>query len=80
MDDDIDYDAENDYNEDEPIEGDDLVDEIENLFLNAKLSDNPIEAYLNVIELETQNSDQKIFTFRSYKEICIIHMKNFVNP
>ena len=76
MEDDIDYDAENDYNEDEPIEGDDLVDEIENLFLNAKSSDNPIEAYLNVIELETQNSDQKTFSFRSYKEICIIHMKN----
>jgi ubiquitin-protein ligase len=77
MDDEIEYDGENDYNEDEPIEeGDDLIDEIENLFINAKSSDDPIEAYLNVIELETQNSDQKIFSFRSYREICIIHMIN----
>jgi hypothetical protein len=72
MDDEIEYDGENDYNEDEPIEeGDDLIDEIEDLFINATSSDNPIEAYLNVIELETQNSDQKIFSFRSYREICI---------
>ena len=74
-DDDIDYDAEN-YDNDEPIEeGDDLVDEIENCFINANASDNPVESYLNVIELETQNSEKRIFTFRSYKEICKIYLK-----
>ena len=52
-----------------------MAEEIENLFLNANSSDNPIEAYQNVIELETQNSDQKKFTFRSYKEICKIYLK-----
>ena len=76
-DEDIDYDAENDYNEDDVQmdEGDEMAEEIENLFLNANSSDNPIEAYQNVIELETQNSDQKKFTFRSYKEICKIYLK-----
>ena len=74
--DDIDYDPECDYNDDEPIDDhDEVVDEIENIFLNAGSSDNPIEAYLNVIELEIQNSDQRKFSFRSYKEICKIYMK-----
>ena len=72
-DDDIDYDEENYDNEEVPME-DDLNDEIENIFLNANSSDNPLESYLNVIELETQNSEKKTFTFLSYKEICKIYL------
>ena len=74
---DIDYEGDNYGNEEVPMEeGDEIVDEIENLFLNANSSDNPVEAYQNVIELETQNSDNKKFTFRSYKEICKIYLSN----
>ena len=76
-DDDIDYDGDNYENEEVPMEeGDEVTNEIENLFLNAKSSDNPIEDYQNVIELETQNSSEKKFTFRSYKEICKIYLTN----
>ena len=76
-DEEIDYDGDNYENDDVPMEeGDDMTDEIENLFLNANSSDNPIEAYQNVIELETQNTDIKKFTFRSYKEICKIYLRN----
>ena len=76
-DEEIDYDGDNYENDDIPMEeGDDMTDEIENLFLNANSSDNPIEAYQNVIELETQNTDNKKFTFRSYKEICKIYLRN----
>ena len=76
-DDDIDYDADNYDNEEVPMdeaEGDDMNEEIENLYLNAKTSDDPVESYLNVIDLETQNSDKKKFSFLSYKEICKIYL------
>ena len=51
-DDDIDYDGDNYENDDLPLEEvDEFGEEIENLFLNANSADNPVEAYLNVIEL-----------------------------
>ena len=83
------YDDENvDYNDndnddnDYEMENDDLKEELENLFLNAKNSDDPISAYKSVIELEASNSNEKSMTIRSYKEICIIYLlrddyKNF---
>ena len=75
-DDDIDYEGDNYENEEIPMEeGDEFADEIENLFLNANSSDNPVESYLSVIELETQNSEKRKFTFRSYKEICKIYLR-----
>ena len=77
MEDDIDYDEDNYDNEDVPmdeVEGDDMNEEIENLYLNANSSDNPIESYLSVIELETQNSNNQKFSFLSYKEICKIYL------
>ena len=73
-DEEIDYNDENEYNDAQMDEGDDMVDEIENLFVNAATADNPIEAYQSVIELETQNSSEKKFTFRSYKEICKLYL------
>ena len=73
-DEEIDYNDENEYNDAQMDEGDDMVDEIENLFVNAATADNPIEAYQSVIELETQNSNEKKFTFRSYKEICKLYL------
>ena len=85
-DDDDNYDEEHDdynYNDDEiGNENDDLRDELENLFINAKNSDDPISAYKSVIELEASNSNEKSMTIRSYKEICIIYLlrddyKNF---
>ena len=75
------YDDENvDYNDndnddnDYEMENDDLKEELENLFLNAKNSDDPISAYKSVIELEASNSNEKSMTIRSYKEICIIYL------
>ena len=63
------------YNDDEiGNENDDLRDELENLFINAKNSDDPISAYKSVIELEASNSNEKSMTIRSYKEICIIYL------
>lgn len=73
-DEEIDYNDENEYNDVQMEEGDDMVDEIENLFINAATADNPIEAYQNVIELATQNSSEKKFIFRSYKEICKLYL------
>ena len=60
--------------EDYEMENDDLKDELENLFLEAKNADDPISAYKNVIELESSNSNEKTMTVRSYKEICIIYL------
>ena len=75
MDDEENYDDENmdEYNEYE-MENDDMREELENLFINAKSSDDPIGAYKSVIELEASNSNDKTFTIRSYKEICIIYL------
>ena len=60
--------------EDYEMGDDDLKDELENLFLEAKNADDPISAYKNVIELESSNSNEKTMTVRSYKEICIIYL------
>ena len=73
-DEEIDYNDENEYNDVQMEEGDEMVEEIENLFVNAATADNPIEAYQSVIELETQNSSEKKFAFRSYKEICKLYL------
>ena len=62
-----------DYNDYE-MENDDMKDELENLFLDAKNSDDPIGAYKAVIDLEESNSNEKTMTVRSYKEICIIYL------
>ena len=74
MEEDEDYDEGDIENIDYEMENDDLKDELENLFLNAKNSDDPIDAYKSVIELEASNSSEKTMTIRSYKEICIIYL------
>ena len=75
MEDEENFDDENmdEYNEYE-MENDDMKEELENLFINAKSSDDPIGSYKSVIELEASNSNDKTFTIRSYKEICIIYL------
>ena len=75
MDDEENFEDENidEYNEYE-MENDDIKEELENLFINAKYSDDPISSYKSVIDLETSNSNDKTFTIRSYKEICIIYL------
>ena len=74
MEEDENYDEGDIENIDYVMEDDDLKDELENLFLNAKNSDDPIDAYKSVIELEASNSSEKTMTIRSYKEICIIYL------
>ena len=64
MGDDVDYD----------MGDDDMKDELENLFLEAKNAEDPITAYRNVIELEASNSSDKSITINSYKEICILYL------
>ena len=64
MGDDVDYD----------MGDDDMKDELENLFLEAKNAEDPITAYRNVIELEASNSSDKTITINSYKEICILYL------
>ena len=78
MDDDegMDYDPDNYEEYIQMDERDELNEELENLFFNADSSDNPIEAYQNVIDLETQNSDNKKFTFLSYKGMCKIYLES----
>ena len=73
FDDNVDMDEYNEYEMDND-ENADMKDELENLFLNAKNSDDPISAYKSVIELEASNSNDKSMTIRSYKEICIIYL------
>ena len=77
MEEDENYDEGDIENIDYVMEDDDLKDELENLFLNAKNSDDPIDAYKSVIELEASNSSEKTMTIRSYKEICIIYLLGF---
>ena len=62
-----------DYN-DYDMENDDMKDELENLFLDAKNAEDPISAYKDVIEMESSNSNEKTMTIRAYKEICIIYL------
>ena len=72
-DDDYGDDGMDDYN-DYDMENDDMKDELENLFLDAKNADDPISAYRDVIEMEASNSNEKTMTVRAYKEICIIYL------
>ena len=78
MEDEENYDDENDYGDNEDYSNDDknneVTDELENMFLEAKNAEDPIEAYRNVIEMETSNSSEKTMTLRSLKEICIIYL------
>ena len=58
MEEDENYDEGDIENIDYVMEDDDLKDELENLFLNAKNSDDPIDAYKSVFELEASNSSE----------------------
>ena len=61
-----------DYSENE--QEDDLNEQLELLFQNAKLN-NDISEFQNVISLEIENSKERKWTFLSYEEICKIAIK-----
>ena len=77
---------ENDYNIDEEEENnekmdyseneqeDDLNEQLELLFQNAKLN-NDISEFQNVISLEIENSKERKWTFLSCEELCKIAIK-----
>ena len=70
-----DYDI-NEYEDQNENDGSNINEELELMFNNAKTK----EDYENVISLETENSNQRKWSYQSYKELCKneIENKNFI--
>ena len=68
------YDNDNDYDNDydKDIDYENINEQLEIMFNDAKNSLNPIETYQNVISLETENSQSRKWSYQSYKELCKI--------
>ena len=48
---------------------------LENNFIEAEHSDNPIEAYTQIIEIERDNSSNFTWSYKSYEKLCLIYIK-----
>jgi len=48
---------------------------LENNFIEAEHSDNPIEAYNTIIEIERDNSSSFTWSYKSYEKLCLIYIK-----
>jgi predicted hydrocarbon binding protein len=48
---------------------------LENNFIEAEHSDNPIEAYTQIIEIERDNSSSFTWSYKSYEKLCLIFIK-----
>ena len=76
---DIEYDEDEqiDYNEDEYVqpEDDDGGLNLEDNYLQAENADDPIQAYKDLIDLETSNSDEHKWSFKAYEKLAIIYTK-----
>ena len=48
---------------------------LENNFIEAEHSDNPIEAYNTIIEIERDNSSSSTWSYKSYEKLCLIFIK-----
>ena len=76
---DIEYDEDDqiDYNEDEyvPQEEDDGGLNLEDNYLQAENSDDPIQAYKDLIDLEISNSDDRKWSFKAYEKLALIYIK-----
>ncbi len=70
-DDQIDYDA----NEYDQQEGDEDGFNLEDNFLQAENSDDPIQSYKDIIDLEISNSQSHKWGFKSYEKLAIIYIK-----
>ena len=66
-----------DYNGDEyvPQEDEDGGLNLEDNFLQAENSDDPIQAYKDVIDLEISNSNEHKWAFKSYEKLALIYIK-----
>ena len=73
-DDAIEYDADN-YGVEEDVGGDAEVN-LEDNFIEAESSSNPIEAYKLIIDLEQSNATTYKWSFKSYEKLCQIYIKN----
>ena len=73
-DDAIEYDADN-YGVEEDVGGDAEVN-LEDNFIEAESSPNPIEAYKLIIDLEQSNATTYKWSFKSYEKLCQIYIKN----
>lgn len=62
----------NDY--DQPDDNDDGLN-LEDNFIVAESSDDPISAYKMIIDLELSNSDERKWSYKSYEKICQIYIK-----
>jgi hypothetical protein len=73
-DDAIEYDADN-YGVEDDMNCDTEVN-LEDNFIEAESSPNPIEAYKLIIELEQSNATTYKWSFKSYEKLCQIYIKN----
>ena len=73
-DDAIEYDADN-YGVEDDMNCDTEVN-LEDNFIEAESSLNPIEAYKLIIELEQSNATTYKWSFKSYEKLCQIYIKN----
>jgi COP9 signalosome complex subunit 2 len=48
----------------------------EDMFISAEFAADPVSDYLNVIELEKDNSTGCSWSFKSYEKLCLIYLKN----
>lgn len=74
----IDYDEHN-YGYDMAGDDNNCGINFEDMFISAESSDNPIEEYRQIIELEKDNSTECIWSYKSYEKLCLIYIqqKNF---
>ena len=76
---DIEYDEEDqiEYDENEymPQEDEDGGLNLEDNFLTAEHSDDPIQAYKEVIELEISNSNEHKWSYKCYEKLALIYIK-----
>ena len=77
---DIEYDEGDDqieYDADEyaPQEGEDDGLNLEDNFLQAENSDDPIQSYKDVIDLEISNSQEHKWAFKCYEKLALIYIK-----
>jgi hypothetical protein len=76
---DIEYDEEDqiEYDENEymPQEDEDGGLNLEDNFLTAEHSDDPIQSYKEVIELEISNSNEHKWAYKCYEKLAIIYIK-----
>jgi hypothetical protein len=81
MSDDYDYMPEDDYIDYDPdqymVENmDDAGINLEDMFISAETSNDPITEYYQIIELESDNSTGCTWSYKSYEKLCLIFVKS----